>query len=1586
MRKANKTYQLFIKVVLPIIAFVFISFFAAKTILQTVDAKGGSGPGSALDPQNPSGPITCTTGDGHGNPSEWDAVTPAWRPRLKEVIQKCRNSDGYYNYDQQWLFVRNAIVYPYSEYKSTSYWDVIPDKIAPSASVYGKETGYRMHWFYTTNNSGSCSDHKYWNLWIRDFDCDGVTHQCSELNNGKNVFKSGPDIFNEVCERACNYYEQLTNMACKNVVSQNWSPMGTLPEDLAKSALTFDTTNLEGIMDDAASYATLINKELSAYTEYIMNYLTPDSKFMVIPDSANSLETARSQLANLDAVINTIRNTHTNYSTQAQQKINSANSVISSLTSQLSSVDYNVNTQCGFYASNRCYTSGNLDSSCSDARTYRSQLANRRSQYYSLLDSLSTSTSTIEYYESEVKKLQSYLNTSMQNCASKTKSGYGCDYATACHQYISIEQTIDGAKDSLQEAKEQLWAVKTDKVDFDDNTEAKLREYAKQFTRAYNSYKVAAGNTKIDWTFGYCSADGSGDSPMCNNIKIMQGCLEFVGKAEAQLASEGKVNAVTKGSLSVHIESHSCDTRSDFIDVNCSIKGCYQTREWCRNINQFYVEPDEKCPLGGNGRIAYVNSIQNPGSTLRCRKCNTSFTTCEEAAKYAWLYDSSEPKGSGKNNEVKNWVEGYYDSSFDAKRYWAIRTNCEADEDHQIKKWIQDEDGHAPIQCTVACVQNCDEIRDPDTQQYMEEPDREPFVNSSSKYYHTSSCYRKGWNPVIKVVEDIHGIQTTCIGGCLEPCGDVRQLQWGAVRNYTVNGYTYKDYAQSTRDKYFLPEDTNCTAAQLATKTSVSIRDHYNRSYSKKCYSDKCRKDCKSICEARGWKTSDYDCGSGIPNYASVDGCTCVANCSGDACRNQGYWPASHVCAPNEESLGTETIIDKNGHSIVCHKGCKAKTPGDELKCAPGVPVYNGSSVTVNGVTQTDFVGDVYINSDETFYNERNAWLITRDQRRYPAYTLSGESRVRNVIISPLGYEKKERTSPYQICRWGECLVNDAAERADELNARNQCDKKYKYYSAIDDGCRRHYQYISYCFDDPPPNNCHSTSCGQQCRCGRQYYSGSDDDSCHYAGCVTCVPTCYTESDLGFGIREVPCVGPGGERTHSDFCSTNKYTSYEACKVPTCNNVDDVLDVMDRTNFKKCGVENPKDRITQLDQAHEYLGEQAYGVGGIYQCTDRIPNAPDAIAYPDECTGLENHCFHVLPCGEVQVAESKGQIGSKVSATHKDEFGQVTGTGGLLCGGGACKESDHYIFIPGTESTNYQVGVAGQRCGRYWEVSEPQWSMAGGTSNIYTAEGSSKRSKEKGVTTDRCGNANGVELTRGSFKLEDSVPLTYEFFEQAMDISKLPRCSDVTIDTDEFYICKENGDFSTSDLNPDLLRADRNLVVFMDSESGTFTIDTQIETARDYFKAFISRGKMVIDWGVGTWPEAAYERNLGCADTDTADLQGFFAADEITFPSKLVADSQANAFNENLRCDRQLVIAGNLIQWGDKALNLTRTFRGCVGGNEDLAAWKAAEQNPAVYRDFNKIMSPYVFYQRPDFQNSAPEWMKTSNTERIEVN
>jgi len=1585
MKTIKAAYQHFFKLILAIGSIFVLCLLASSPELDLVNAKGGSDPGGALDPQKPNGTIVCTTGDGHGNPSEWDAVTPAWRPRLKDVIQKCQNTDGYYVYDQQWLAVRN-IVYPFYEYKSTSYWDVIPPKINSTAKVYGKNAGYRMHWFYTTNNSGSCSDFKYWNLWIRDFDCDGVAHQCHELNNGSRVFKSGPEIFSEVCKNACNYYEQLTNMSCKNVVTQSWSPLGTLPEDLAKSALKFDTTNLEAIMDDAASYASLINSTLNGYEDKIDKYLTDDGKFVTIPSNKETLDLAHSQLANLDNVINTIHSTQNTYTAQAQQQMNAINSTISTLTSQLATEDYNVNNRCGFYPSNICYYSNNVSSSCTDARLYRSQLAAQRSTYYNLLDTVSTNTDSIASYQQAISQLQSRQNTSMSNCYNSTNTGYSCNYATACRQYLSIDRSIDQAKNRLQEIKEVMWDFKTETNQFNTNDEAKLREYAKEFNRAYNSYKIAAGNTSKDWTFGYCSADGSGDSPMCNNIKIMQSCLEFVGKAEAELAAEGKVNAVTKGQLGVHIESHSCDTRSDFIDVNCSMKGCYQTREWCRNINQFYVEPDEKCPLGGSGRVTYVDSIKNPGSQLRCRKCNVSFTTCEEAAKYSWLYDSTEPNGTSKNAQTKNWVEGYYDSSFDTKRYWAIRTNCEADADKRITKWIQDEDGHEAIQCTVACVQNCDEIRDPETQQYMEEPDREPFVTSSSKYYHTSSCYRKGWNPVIKVVEDIHGIQTTCIGGCLEPCGDVRQLTWGVIRNYTVNGYTYKDYAQSKRDKYFLPEDTNCTPSQLAGIPQFTIRDHYNRNYSQICYGEKCRKDCKSICESRGYRTSDYDCGSGIPNYISINGCTCVAGCSGDTCRNQGYWPADHQCGPHEEPIGYETITDKNGNSVYCLKGCKAKTPNDQ-KCTPGVAVYNGSSVSKDGITLTSYIGDVYTNQQEVFYNERNAWLINRDQRKYPNYTLPGETRVRNVIISPLGYEKPEKTNTYEICRWGECLVNDAAERAEELNTRNQCDKKYKYYSAIEDGCRRHYQYISYCFDDPAPNNCHNTSCGTQCRCGNQYYqdSSDDDNSCHFAGCVTCTPTCYTESDLGFGIREVPCVGPGGERTHSDFCSSTKYSSYEACSVPTCYNRDDRLDVMDRTNFKKCGLENYKDAITNLDQAHVYLGEQAYGTGGVYQCTDRIPNAPDAISYPDECTGLDNHCFHVLPCGEVQTNESNGQIGSKVSATHKDEFGQVADAGGLICGGDRCTEDEHYIFIPGTESTNYQVGVAGQRCGRYWEVSDPQWSMAGGASNIYTQDGNSQRSKT-GATADRCGNANGVELTRGSFKLEDSVPLTYEFFEQALDISKLPSCKNVTIDEDDFYICKEDSSFSTSNLNPDLLRADRNLVVFMDAASGTFTIDTQIETAEGYFKAFISRGKMVIDWGVGTWPEAAYERNLGCASTDTADLQGFFAADEITFPSKLVADSQVNAFNDNLHCDRQLVIAGNLIQWGNKALRLTRTFRGCVGGNEDLSAWKAAEQDPSVYRDFNKFMSPYVFYQRPDFQKSAPEWMKTSNTERIEVN
>ena len=181
-----------------------------------------------------------------------------------------------------------------------------------------------------------------------------------------------------------------------------------------------------------------------------------------------------------------------------------------------------------------------------------------------------------------------------------------------------------------------------------------------------------------------------------------------------------------------------------------------------------------------------------------------------------------------------------------------------------------------------------------------------------------------------------------------------------------------------------------------------------------------------------------------------------------------------------------------------------------------------------------------------------------------------------------------------------------------------------------------------------------------------------------------------------------------------------------------------------------------------------------------------------------------------------------------------------------------------------------------------------------------------------------------------------------------------------------------------------MLRADTNFVIFL--ESGTYTIDTHIETAENHFKGIIANGKIIVDKGVGKLPYYALLDNGGCSGQYGADLQGFFAANTFDLSQHWpVHDSQLNPFNSDLYCDRQLSIAGSLVQFeGD--LTLARTFRGCVGGNETRLEWRAVEDDPRTYPNYNSQLSPYVFLQRADFNNSAPRWIKSIHLERVETN
>ena len=86
-------------------------------------------------------------------------------------------------------------------------------------------------------------------------------------------------------------------------------------------------------------------------------------------------------------------------------------------------------------------------------------------------------------------------------------------------------------------------------------------------------------------------------------------------------------------------------------------------------------------------------------------------------------------------------------------------------------------------------------------------------------------------------------------------------------------------------------------------------------------------------------------------------------------------------------------------------------------------------------------------------------------------------------------------------------------------------------------------------------------------------------------------------------------------------------------------------------------------------------------------------------------------------------------------------------------------------------------------------------------------------------------------------------------------------------------------------------------------------------------------------------------------------------------------------------------MAGTLLQWSrdtngnklDNDLKLPRTFGACVGGDESKAYGQIVEEDPGQYKDYNAYMSPHLFYARPDFNTSAPAWMKDVHIQRYEV-
>ncbi|MBQ6449310.1 hypothetical protein IJJ08_00180 [bacterium] len=1060
----------------------------------------------------------------------------------------------------------------------------------------------------------------------------------------------------------------------------------------------------------------------------------------------------------------------------------------------------------------------------------------------------------------------------------------------------------------------------------------------------------------------------------CIAVNLLNGCLKQANNIIKNYKGTDLTHK-SEGVMMAQYESHWCQDGYSLNASRCYKYLCYPVPagiqgEYCRRHDPFYVEANEQCEIGNTtGELVMV---ETPNGTITCRNCAIP-DSCARALQIGYRYDTM------ATNPYNNTIPGYRIDDKNSARYRTVRGTCFTPvKDKCVHLYYKNQNHYIGL-CDVDDGREftCANYNLYDSASCLTAPNKTPVVQYIYKY---------------KTNGDIEDKKKCYTGDCANTC--------------TVNGY-FSSYTEAGCTNL-----NSCVDGSATCPEGRKIKNYVTTINGVTCYTAHCR--------------------TSPPVYPAP---------STDQCVLHGFKPQGYTCNPNKEvSLGTKriTYYDASGseRKLDCLIGCKLKQNYPET-CESQGKDTNANSMEA-GIM-------IYRNNKEQQYTTLSSYYFLRGERRWNYTDFIGHTHT-HIVAGSNGTFTDGSTSDRSVCRFDQCVPNDAAVAVEDLRKifnESPCRGMSStsvggsfspYYiverGALYDSCDHIYTY----------NRCvaKTNSCAPSCRMDTDMGYGTYETDCQY----------YGDTKM---VDEDKCTDktPGATQTkYYSLIACNPPTCDNGGTLSIKSNTNLKLgDTEGHTNAAKCGETydldcNHRILIKNRSGGNSYINNACFGRGGTYQC-QYFPPVPDNIS--SNCHIGNTTCYQLNGCNV-----EYGNDGHTKTSTHPTEFGQpnennlevchhdesACGEYDLNCIYNArrCNANDDYIFIPagrsdtweamkanyGTANVNYKAGNNGLRCGRYMHVSKPRWTISTNDTdpkagnNAYIAGGTDATVTM--MAANRCqGTIN--PLDSGSFEVKGDLELDYNYFKTLVDINQLPTCADIsswnattftdnTANMDGYYVCKyTTANVNSEDmLNKGLLDPSRNVIVFFNASNSVLRINTNIVTDLDHFKAFIVNGKIQIDGNVGKFPKAAYADNYGCSSATGADIQAFLGAEEIIFEHNYndglgsksrVAGYAAELlpFNDlsELYCDRQLVIAGNLVQWGNKPLNMNRTFKGCVGGNattegESEADWNAVLANPAIYPDYNAFMSPVVLYQRADFISAAPNWMKTTNVERIETN
>ncbi len=1463
---------------------------------------------------------------------------------------------------------------------------------------------YRTFWDYRTLDSGGCT-HKEWTLYMRKTACDGTMQHC------RTGYISAADSFAKKCSLVCERYAALTGNSCSTIVYQDtvgiFDEKGETFEDKplkwatpAKEALqrcrravsdvnqlvktNFDDLENSEVPDpNGNNHDSVLNKlsyiENNADRSYTYNFDSKINDLQSIADVRKNTYDRYNALYSNGTYDRQWRyfvsyNDRSSYCSTNQNQTDCANGLKNkkdSYYNQYYRYYYLANYGTASYSGSNLYIrAGSYEYNCGSNTSSSSCLETIRSNrdyYYKLWDKYYD----LYYYGNYTYEWWYYFHYNGYSWPCSTYTD-----ASTCRSRLATYK--NDAYKQWQEAEESVEAVRQYRIEL-----PTLREELKQaiqMARASLSYyeQVKGRNQTNDWARDLCP-DSSVDNERCTIRKLMEGCFRAVNN---RLITGGTSEYATNGQIYGGQESRNSFCNSPHSNLaylntgSCEKFGCYRYEKDCREVNEYYVEVDESCDV--SNFIRYVPASET-GLGRQCKECG-NYKTCAQAAAYDWYYDSYKDQ----------FVHGLnWKNNPNGNRYWPIRTSCPDGSAGLPKKLPNGQS------CIVACRKPCNQVRDT-TGQFMKE------VGSNA-------CDRDEVGIRVNVV--YMGMNYQCISHCENACTHNHLYSQEQVfSGYGGGGHCASD-------------------SSLATDGAL-IRSHKRGIYTENgvvyCYD--------ALCPAPPI----------TPSYPAADKCEAYGYYSFDNIAAQCETGESEVCPKGE------IVYTSEGRPIKCSCGCKTKTGGTpDLTCSRDKNTDSKQAGDLYENRTEMFYRER--NAWLTWRGERirsydaAGQVVYAPKAYYRAGTTAEDIQVcrwkecapndaaafasRNAIKSYCPPERQEYGYRDDGCGHVERFVR----RCITPPSDNACSASSgSYFTSTRGSYGLYYR-------------------GRDCNCGPQFEwicTGKDDENCRLEeiGCNHCPPACVNECgnssaddvfDCRYGFYEVDCLGPGGKSKTTDDCGIVTHGT-KACQAPVCETPGMKFQDDDRTNYMKCFTAIDLD-TTHHDQAAYFINtpmgkreiKPGYGIGGYYECAYGQVKVNTEDASHPECTAKvnafndtgEKQCFDILSCNK----KSDGRGGYTMDTAHAQEYS-----------GKKANLNEGTLFIPGTKSTNYRVGERGRRCGLEVVVTKPQWTIANYDSK---ANGSlSSAGTDDNMSDGRCGGGSSsiAKLNNADFTDAAKNDFSYKYFADKVEIDKLPDCQAVVKrisegnysdkDAEGFYICQIKGiteskykynktvrddswptkkRVSTSMLgaqrddpapdgenmtkNSAFFAPETNFIIFV--TEGDFLIDTNIYTAPGHFKAIIARDTITIDPGVGTLPAQAWEENKGCRSPYTADLQGFFAAKQFIIPNWRVADPDLLPFNGDLYCDRQLAVAGTMLQWSKdengaelhNELNLPRTFGACVGGKETKADWEVVKDDPRLYPKYNDKMSPHLFYSRPDFNTSAPSWMKDPHVQRYEV-